>query len=135
MGKTTKKMWLAKMSPNWADEADFTYYEIISDSNKKKYEEYLSKYKDVEVMKCFGTNEDSYLTGEEINGSIEWFKIPSNEVCKFIEKAVIGDFGGGEISSLICELAENGGEEFDDDDDCDECECDECDECDDDDKD
>ena len=40
---------------------------------------------------------------------------------KFIEKAVIGDFGGGEISSLICELAENGGEEFDDDDDCDEC--------------
>ena len=120
MGKTTKKMWLAKMSLNWADEADFTYYEIISDSNKKTYEEYLSKYKDVEVMKCFGTNEDSYLTGEEIDGSIEWFEIPSDEVCKFLKKAVIGYFGG-EISGLICELAEKGGEEFDDDDDCDEC--------------
>ena len=126
MGKTTEKLWLAKMSLNWADEADFTYYEIISDSDKQKYEEYLSKYKDVEVMKCFGTNEDSCLTGEEIDGSIEWFEIPSDEVCKFIEKAVIGDFGEGEISSLICELAEKGGEEFDDDD---------CDECDDDDED
>ena len=125
MGKTTKKMWLAKMSLNWADEADFTYYEIISDSNKKKYEEYLSKYKDVEVMKCFSTNEDSCFTGEEIDGSIKWFEIPSDEVCKFIKKAVIGYFGG-EISGLICELAEKGGEEFDDDD---------CDECDDDDED
>ena len=119
MGKTTKKMWLAKMSLNWADEADFTYYEIISDSNKKKYEEYLSKYKDVEVMKCFGTNEDSYLTGEEIDGSIEWFEIPSDEVCEFLKKTVC--YFGGEISGLICELAEKGGEEFDDDDDCDEC--------------
>ena len=129
MRKTAEKMWLAKMSLDWADEADFTYYEIISDSNKKTYEEYLSKYKDVEVMKCFGTNEDSYLTGEEIDGSIEWFEIPSDEVFKFLKKAVIGYFGG-EISSLICELAEKGGEEFDDDDDCDEC-----DECDDDDED
>ena len=132
MRKTAEKMWLAKMSLDWADEADFTYYEIISDSEKRKYEEYLSKYKDVEVMKCFGTNEDSYLTGEEIDGSIEWFEIPSDEVLKFIEDAVIGS--GGEISEIICDLAEKGGEEFDDDD-CDECDCDECDECDDDDED
>lgn len=133
MGKTTEKMWLAKMSLNWADEADFTYYEIIADSDKQKYEEYLSKYKDVEVMKCFGTNEDSYLTGEEIDGSIEWFEIPSDEVLKFVEDAVIG-FGGGEISEIICDLAENGGEEFDDECDCDEYDSDECDERDDDDE-
>ena len=96
MEKTTEKMWLAKMSLHWADEADFIYYEIISDNDKQKYEEYLSKYKDITVNKYFGTNEDSDFTGEEIDGSIEWFEIPSNEVLKFIEDAVV-DYGGGEI--------------------------------------
>lgn len=130
MGKTTEKMWLAKMRLDWADEADFTYYEIIADSDKQKYEEYLSKYKDVTITWYFGTNEDSDITGEEIDSSIEWFEIPSDEVLKFVEDAVIG-FGGNKISEIICDLAENAGEEFDDEDECDPCDCDECDECDD----
>ena len=129
MRKTTEKMWLAKMSLDWDDEADFTYYEIISDSDKQKYEEYLSKYKDITVNKYFGTNEDSDFTGEEIDGSIEWFEIPSNEVLKFIEDAVV-DYGGGEISDLICRLVENGGEDIDYDE-FDSCDCDNCEECDD----
>ena len=132
MRKTTEKMWLAKMSLDWADEADFTYYEIISDSDKQKYEEYLSKYKDITVNKYFGTNEDSDFTGEEIDGSIEWFEIPSNEVLKFIEDAVV-DYGGGEISGLICRRAGDGGEDIDYDE-FDSCDCDDCEECDDEDE-
>ena len=83
-----KTFYLGKLGLNWADEADFVYYDVYDEAEKKELVDALTKIGNNEVPICFGTNEDSDFTGNQLKNSIEWTKIPSAEVRKFLEKHI-----------------------------------------------
>lgn len=100
-----KIKWLCKCEMNWADEADFTWFEIFTDEEKKEFLAYLKKHADDYTTVYFGTNEYSEFTGKDIANCLEWKKIPDETTEKFLKNFVVSwdtnisslaDFGDAE---------------------------------------
>lgn len=75
------------------------YYDIYDETEKKELVDALSKIGNKEVPICFGTNEDSDFTGNQLKNSITWTKIPSDEVRKFLKNHIC-DYNNSMSSAL-----------------------------------
>lgn len=86
----SKQYYLGKMNINWADEIDFVFFDVYDENGKKELVSALRKFGSDEITLCFGTNEDSEYSGDDLLSAIEWTKIPDEATKKFLEDNVCG---------------------------------------------
>lgn len=84
----SKQYYLGKMNINWADEIDFVFFDVYDEEGKKELTNALRKLGSNTITLCFGTNEDSEYSGDDLFDAIEWIKIPDEATKKFIENNV-----------------------------------------------
>ena len=80
--------YLGKLELNWADEADFTFFDVFSEEEKEDLVSALKELGDEEITISFGTNESSEYSGNDILEALEFEKIPDAATAKFIEEHV-----------------------------------------------
>lgn len=85
---TSEQYYLGKMNINWADEIDFVFFDVYDENGKKELVSALRKLGSNEITLCFGTNEDSEYSGNDLLYAIEWTKIPDEATKKFLEDNV-----------------------------------------------
>lgn len=87
-GKSKQKYYLGKLNLNWADEIDMVYFDVFTETSKKRLEDKLRDLGSSEITLCFGTNEDGDYSGNDLLDSIEWIEILDETTRKFIKKNV-----------------------------------------------
>lgn len=75
-----KRYYLYKFEDNWAEEADFSGFAIMSDMEKERHQEGIKRaYKNGGTI-CFGTNEDNeYDSYEEVCATFKFKEITEEE--------------------------------------------------------
>ena len=82
--------YLGKLDINWADEIDFTFFDIFSKEDKEDLISSLKKLGDEEITINFGTNEYGEYSGNDILEDLEFIEIPGIATKEFIEEHVCG---------------------------------------------
>jgi len=103
--------YLGKLDINWADEIDFTFFDIFSKEDKEDLVSSLKKLGDDEMTINFGTNEDGEYSGNDILEDLEFTEIPDIATKEFIEENVCG------YNNSIMDALEDLYDAIDDDDD------------------
>jgi len=80
--------YLGRLDINWADEIDFTFFDVFSKKDKEDLVSALKKLGDEEITINFGTNEYGEYSGNDILEDLDFTEIPDIPTKKFIEENV-----------------------------------------------